>query len=109
MAEEGRREREADVPCAALKVLEVRVNALERAFAEHARAQNSHLTSIDARLGELTNMINGNARERTEQIGDLKASVAENFATMFKVALGMAVPIVAGLLYIILNHALASP
>lgn len=106
MSGEPEHEAQSVSPCGGLRVLEVKVDALEKALAEHVRQQNSHLQSIDRRLAELTDTIASNRLERSEQLGDLKESVAQQFSTGLKVALSLMVPIMAGLAYIIIEHVL---
>ena len=96
-------------PCAQLLVLGGRVGELERRLDEHNRIQNSHLQDINRKLEGLGAQNVGNAQERTQQIGDLRSEVVERFNRVLLAAIGFGVPVMAGLLYLILNQALKTP
>ena len=96
-------------PCAQLQVLESKVKELDRRFDEHSRVQNAHLIGIEAKLENLGKGQADGRQERAEQIGELRTDVVERFNRVLLAAIGFGVPVMAGLLYLILNQALKTP
>ena len=96
-------------PCADLRVLGGRVGDLERRLDEHTRTQNAHIQDINRKLEGLSNQNAENAQERTQQIGNLRSEVVQQFNRVLLAAVSLVIPIMAGLLYLILNQALKTP
>jgi hypothetical protein len=82
---------------------------LDRRFDEHSRVQNAHLVSIDTTLKDLGKGQADDRQERAEQIGGLRTDVVERFNKILLTAIGLGIPMVASLLYLILNQALKVP
>lgn len=91
-----------DEPCAGLQVVRSKVENLER----WQETQNGHLANLDDRVEELVRLISNNRQERSDQINRLSETISMKFSDFQKQALFALIPVIAGLLYIILNHVL---
>jgi len=79
---------------------------LDRRFDEHSRVQNAHLATIANKLDDLAEKTALGREDRAQQIGELQTDVVERFNKILLAAIGLGIPVVASLLYLILNQAL---
>lgn len=89
-------------PCAGLQVTMVRMDE----FARWQKEQNGRLASIEAKLAEMAVTMAANRYERSQQIEAVAARIQGQYDNLLRAAIGLLVPVVAGLLYLVLGHVL---
>lgn len=88
------------------RLLEQRLDALERQFQYHCQSQNSHLASIDSHIEGLTLKLAESRVERGNQIQDLIFKINDLNTRILLAGLGILASAVLGLLWLVFGHLL---